>query len=270
MNGSCPLSADLLALALGDDIGSRKALHVRGCEACRGELVRLRDAVDQLRASAVAASDPATECLGDDAIASLADGVSVDSETTLAHLVACGRCRRRLAAVSRLINDEAVTGEVRALLVASGGQAGRRHPSGRAVTLVAMASAAAVAALLFLPRNSVTPPLPPEGTAPVDRERAITTTAAPPIVGPAGITAEDDSLRWTGVPHADRYEVRVFDREGTLVWNPQTRDTVLAIPPALLGSRHTTYLWMVRARTGWDRWVQSEWSDLTTGPTGRR
>lgn len=74
-----------------------------------------------------------------------------------------------------------------------------------------------------------------------------------------------DSLRWTSVPYADRYQVLVFDREGSLVWEPQTTDTTAALP-ARLAAAPGTHLWKVEARTGWDRWVASEWARFTVRP----
>lgn len=267
MNGRCPSPTDLVVRLLGDGgEGRRVGRHVEECASCRRELEHLRHAAAALRASALAAPDPSTSCLDEDAISRLAEGRPAHSEATLAHLLGCSRCRRRLVAVRQLLGDPAVTAEVRRISGPFSGHGGR---PGRAIIVMALATAAGVTALLLIPRSALTPPS--HDAAPsLEREGAITTTAAPRILGPAGPAAPGDSLRWTSVPHADRYEVGVFDREGTVVWNPETRDTILPIPEPLFGSGTTTYLWRVKARTGFDRWVASEWADLTTSPAGRR
>jgi len=125
-------------------------------------------------------------------------------------------------------------------------------------------AALAVAAALLGPAADPGP-VTAAGEASRHRESAITTTLAPRIAGPIGPATLADSLRWTSVPHADRYQVSVFDREGTLAWESQTRDTSLPLP-ARLRRAASMYLWKVEARTGWDRWVVSEWEQFTIGP----
>jgi hypothetical protein len=72
------------------------------------------------------------------------------------------------------------------------------------------------------------------------------------------------------VPYADRYEIRVFDRSGDLVWSVVSTDTSEAIPVHLQEGPRSKYLGKVEARTGWDRWVASEWTELTIGVEGSR
>ena len=131
------------------------------------------------------------------------------------------------------------------------------------VEATGLAALAAAAALLG-PAADLRPATVP-GEASRHRESAITTTLAPQIAGPIGPATLADSLRWTSVPHADRYQVSVFDREGTLVWESQTRDTSLRLPARLRRAAASLYLWKVEARTGWDRWVASEWEQFTIG-----
>jgi hypothetical protein len=260
---------------MGDDApGARVTRHMRTCDACRTELMRLRQSAAALRARAVAGPRPLTRCLSDDEISVLAengrteDGHHPDA-AALDHLAACARCCQRLAAVTRLLKDERVAAELLRLEAAAGTSAHGRF--GLATTVAAATLAAAVLAMVFvLPRIASTPAYRTAAPVTDHRESAITTTVAPRIVGPFGIAAASDSLRWTSVPHADRYAVRMFDREGTLVWNPETSDTVLAIPPHNIHNGVTTYLWKVEARTSWDRWVASEWADLTIGAKNRR
>jgi hypothetical protein len=59
--------------------------------------------------------------------------------------------------------------------------------------------------------------------------------------------------------------VIVFDAAGTLHWDVSTRDTVLALPRSLPRFGRAMYWSRVEARTGWDRWVESEWTSFTVG-----
>jgi hypothetical protein len=262
----CPAPADLLA-ALDDAAPAAITRHTRDCSDCRDELIQLRAAASAVLASAMQVPKPSSPCLGSDPIADLAGGRSegVDA-ATLDHLATCERCCHQLGSLAQLLGDAGVAAELRRLEGSADWRIRRRHGVASAVTAAALA-AAAVLAVVLVPPSTVTVPIGGSDEAGrVHRESVITTTVPPRIVGPAGIAGPTDSLRWTRVPHADRYQVRVFDRDGTLVWNPSTSDTVLGIPAHLIGRSPTTYLWTVEARTGWERWVASEWADLTIQP----
>jgi hypothetical protein len=262
----CPAPADLVA-ALDDAAPAEITRHTHDCSDCRDELIQLRAAASAVLASAMEMPQPSSPCCGEDRIADLAEGRpdGVDA-ATLDHLATCERCCHQLGSLAQLLGDAGVAAELRRLEESTDWRARRRHGIASAVTAAALAAAAALA-IVSLPPRTVTVPLGVSDDAVrVHRESAITTTVPPRIVGPAGIAGPADSLRWTRVPHADRYQVRVFDRDGTLVWNPSTSDTVLAIPAHLIGRSPTTYLWTVEARTGWERWVASEWADLTIQP----
>ena len=263
----CPPPENLVALAL-DEAGllGYAGRHVRSCEACLSEFARLRSAANGVRASAAMRPAPSSPCLNENELARLLDRDLAPTDGRAAHLLACGRCSRRFASATGLMNQSSVAAELRHLEMP--GRSGRRGlaTSAAAATL----AAAALAAAVLLPRGAATPLTRLDPAVAIHRERAITTTVAPRIVGPAAIAGPSDSLRWTSVPHADRYEVRVFDREGTLVWNPITSDTVLPMSAHMFGGESRTYLWKVEARTGWDRFVASEWSDLTLSGNGIR
>ncbi len=92
--------------------------------------------------------------------------------------------------------------------------------------------------------------------------RAGTLTTMPP---PSLAVPIADSVRWPSVPLADRYRVTVFDAAGTLLLDASTRDTVVALPASLRRLWPATYWSRVEARTGWDRWVESEWASFTVG-----
>jgi hypothetical protein len=127
-------------------------------------------------------------------------------------------------------------------------------------------AAAVLAGVLLRPDGVPVPSALHENASPPHRESAITTTIAPRILGPVGPAAAADSLVWTRVPNADRYRIRVFERDGTLAWDDHTRDTSVAIPRHLGGATANAYLWKVEARTGWDRWVGSQWQELEIRP----
>ena len=82
----------------------------------------------------------------------------------------------------------------------------------------------------------------------------------PRIVSPAA-AAPGDSLRWTDVPQAEGYRVRIWDEDGRVVWTSETRSTAVILPAQLHPGLQ--YMWDVSARTGWDRWVSSDLAELT-------
>lgn len=100
------------------------------------------------------------------------------------------------------------------------------------------------------------------GLSDIHRESSITTTVAPRTLSPANAAQPADSLRWTSVPTADLYRVRVWDTEGTVVFSGESARTSLGVPNGLRPG--TSYLWEVAARTGWDRWVSSDFVEFRT------
>lgn len=266
MKTTCPGSAELLALALGGgDPSDAVAHHVGHCVSCRHEVEQLLGVADALRAAPPPhdAAAPGA-CLDETAIAALIDHVDPERDrTALAHLASCGRCRMQLADTARLVRDPSVALEIERV------EPARRRTPGVARAAVALV-AASLAGLLLWPRI-----VNDRGNAASDgaimRERAITTTAAPSIAGPIGPAGPADSLRWTSVPRADLYRITIWNREGTVVWEGRTRDTVMALPDTLARMRGVPLLWDVKARTGWDRWVASDLVEFTVrGAEGAR
>lgn len=98
------------------------------------------------------------------------------------------------------------------------------------------------------------------GRARTHRAGTLTTTPPPSLAVPIA-----DSVRWTSVPLADRYRVIVYDAAGTVLLDASTRDTAVGLPAGLGRAGPATYWSRVEARTGWDRWVQSEWASFTVG-----
>jgi hypothetical protein len=264
---NCPGPADLVELAIRDGCQRGRPLiaaHVRSCAFCTAQVRSLRDTAAELRRGATSGAAGARRCLTHEEIASTADGAGGDDGgERLAHLASCEACRGRLAALLRLVADDSVIVEL-ARLEAPAGGAARGRPTRPYLAAAAVLAAAVLAAVLVRPQTALTPPgTDPDGSR-LHRESAITTTVAPRVLGPAGPAAAADSLVWTSVPHADRYRVRIFERDGTLRWDEQTSDTTLAMPAHLIDAGPNAYLWQVQARTGWDRWVASDWHDLVT------
>lgn len=215
------------------------------------------------------AADPSRSgsCLDDGGISAVLDGTAgAERDGAIAHLATCPSCRHRLATVSRLLRDEGITRE-RQHLESAG------HRRRWRIVAVAVGAAASLAGAFVaggLLRSGPDTGSGNDGAESTHRDGVITSTVAPRILSPASPTATTDSLRWTSVPYADRYQVLVFDREGTLVWEPQVTDTAVALPTQLAGASGT-YIWKVEARTGWDRWVASEWARFTVhAPGGSR
>jgi hypothetical protein len=185
---------------------------------------------------------PTAACLDDDTIGALAEGTLDDIGRAAAfrHLAECPRCRSVVASVARVLGDPAIGREVTAL------RAARR----RLLRLAIPAAAAALVLLIAMPsrRADVAP----------HRAPTITALSSPVPVSPAGIVAGADLLRWSSVSGADRYRTTLFDDAGTVVYETQTADTVVALPNSIQLTPRRSYLWKVEARTGWGRWSASD------------
>lgn len=197
-----------------------------------------------------------TEHLDDDVIATLAERTDdTDYREAIAHLSECAECRARLVAVTQLLDDDAVASEIEALDPSVRRIAARRSSPARWAAITTLAAAAVVTIVIARPNKSPSPAVIPSAT----REATVTTTAPPRIISAVDISASD-SLRWTSVRGADLYRVQVWDREGNVVFTTDTKDTTLLLPAPMI--RGGSYLWEVRARTGWDRWASSDFLEM--------
>jgi putative zinc finger protein len=156
-----------------------------------------------------------------------------------AHLADCDACRMEVAEVARLV---------------------RARPSSRRWYLPVGAVAAAALLLLILRpgQDRVEPP--------DYREPVITTTIAPVAIAPRGAITTAERLIWSSVPHADRYQVAVFDDTGRVLWETQTSDTATVIPDRIRFQTGAPYHWKVKAQTSWNRWVSSDLVEFSIGP----
>jgi len=204
------------------------------------------------------------DCLDDASIAAVVEGrVFEGREKALSHVSQCAFCRYRVAALARVAQDPAVKKEIDLLEP-------QRHPAmsprvGWKFFATAGLAAAAAAVILIEPAGTLRERFSPRTE--VHREAAITTTESPRIISPSG-TGAADVLRWTSVPEADMYRVRIWNQSGDVIWSGETRDTVVAIPSQI--QRGVSYLWEVNARTGWDRWTSSEFVEFKIGSSESR
>jgi hypothetical protein len=195
-------------------------------------------------------------CLDDDAIAALAEGFSEGGapQGDLEHLAGCASCRARVAAVSRLLRNEEVAGELRRLEVGDGAGGSRRW-------LRTAAGLAAAAALVLVVRSISLSHRPGFQL----REEPVTLIAAPVPIEPIGTVARVDSLSWHTVARATQYRVTLFRQDGSTAWDTSTADTVVALPPEARPAPGAVYYWKVEARTDWNRWTASELIEIRIG-----
>lgn len=256
MTESHPEQAELLRFAIVDTSVETDTIsrHLAGCARCRTVVDVLRTQANVLRLAPAPAMRATESCLDTDSIAAIADG-TVDSThiaVLLAHLLDCARCREEVASVARLLEAPDVKRE--------GDRLSELPARRRRRRFIAVAAAAGLAAGLFfllLPASS-------RVAKPQYREESLTGAAAPRLVSPVGDATALDAFQWTSVPRADRYRITVFTREGSVLWEAQTRDTAIALPDIVRSAPNDTILWRVDAHVGWeDRWAASDFAILT-------
>ena len=191
------------------------------------------------------------ECLDDGTLAALADGTidPVKREAVLPHLANCPRCRSAVASVARALADSAVAREIEAV-----GGGGRRRFYRIALPL---AAAAVLVLVLAWPRHA-NDGGPPHRDPPAD-------ASAPVPISPIGVVANAPTLLWTAVVGADRYRVTLSDAAGRVLYDAQLADTVVALPDSIVLVSGRSYVWIVEARTGFDRWSTSRLVEFSIG-----
>jgi len=229
------------------------ARHVEDCAICRAEVEALQEAGGLLRGTGVLDRRTETpECPDEFVIAEFVDGrlAPKGRAPVVAHLLTCARCRALVKAASDLAAHE----------VTPVGQAQRRRLRW---TLPVGLAAAAVLVLLLLPRGH-------DDSLPGLREPTVTSTIAPSPITPApgASVARVDSLVWSNVPGAERYRVRLYDREGSVLWSVETTDTSAALPDSLGLQLRVPYFWRIEAQAEWMRWTASDLVSFRI--TGRR
>jgi anti-sigma factor RsiW len=177
-------------------------------------------------------------------VAAFLDGALPPSDRArvIEHLADCQPCRAEVVEVARLLRS-------------------RPRPGRWYLPLGVAAAAAAVALLVLWPR----PPEQPAGPGNY-REPPVTTTVAPVVIAPKGMSPSPRELVWSGVPHAERYRLTVFDDTGRVLWETQAGDTAVQLPESIRLHPGQPYFWKVEAQTGWNRWVSSDLVEFTLGP----
>lgn len=182
------------------------------------------------------------DCLDDIAIAGLVDGTldAARREAVLPHLASCARCRAAVASVARALGDSGVARETATV------EGNRR---GRFIRIAVPLAAAAVLLLVFVwPR-----------TTEDGRHRGPPPVANAPVpIAPVGVVASASPLQWTAVAGADRYRVTLSDASGRVLYEAQITDTVATLPDSIVLESGRSYVWLVEARTGFDRWAASQ------------
>jgi anti-sigma factor RsiW len=171
-----------------------------------------------------------------------AERAAIDS-----HLAQCAECRLEVVDVTRMVR---VARQRRRWIVAA--------------PLASLAAAAAMLILFIPPRRAHDSP-----TA-LLREPAVTTTVVPALRIPRGAVAVLRAMTWSSVPHADRYRVTVFDRNGSVEWHAQSADTTVLVPDTVRIARGVPYYWKVDARIEMGRWVSSGLTPFTLDRTPSR
>jgi hypothetical protein len=176
-------------------------------------------------------------------IAGYVDGaLAAEARATIdAHLATCADCRSEVAEVSRIL---------------------RTAPARRRVSRRVWIPAAAAAALALY---WVAPRALREYGQPQHRDDVVTPTFAPRVIAPVGPVERVSGLIWSSVPGGDRYRVRLFDADGTVLWERELTDTAAAIPDSIVLRPREPYYWRVEAHSGFDRRAESELAEFRIG-----
>ena len=265
MPTNCPDDLTLLSFAMGPAGDPRAdahiAAHIERCTSCLGTVVRHRELAAGVRRTTREANDVRGECLDEMAIAALAEGSSTDDErvAATAHLVTCASCRSQLTELRAALDDGAIT----VALPRTGTPRRLRSAFVRGVSAAGLA-AAAVLAFAIVPNRARN-----EDAAPM-RDETGALVVAPVTVAPVDVVFGAPVFRWSSVPRANGYRVRVFDAEGVVVWETRTSDTTAVLPSPSTLHRDVRYPWKVEARTDFDRWVGSALTEFQLSADGVR
>lgn len=185
------------------------------------------------------------ECMTDEMIVAFADGAvrARDRIRWVKHLSSCRRCQRNLGSLARALNDPDVASAV-----------SKNWMGIPRMLAVAVPAAAAVVLFVFL----TTGPDRQHISNPQHRAPILTAAVAPVGLSPSGTVSRLAQLEWSGVPRADLYRVTLFDTNGRVLFESNAEDTSVALPDSVGLVPSQRYLWQVKARTGFDRWVSSD------------
>lgn len=191
------------------------------------------------------------DCLDEAALVALAwGGTDHRTSTNIDHVAGCEYCRRRLSDIVRLAHDPTIKHEIEALEPPR--RITTRRFTRRTLIFGTLAAAAAVAVLIS--------PFQSMKNRELRREAGNPSAVAPRIISSAELRSRNERLRWSSAPHADLYRVRIWNQNGDVVWSTETTDTLVSVPGVIQSG--VRYMWVVDARTAWDRWVSSDLVEL--------
>jgi hypothetical protein len=180
-----------------------------------------------------------------------------ETEAFESHYLTCERCQNevRLALAIREALPEVREAGLHAPAESEVSVISRRLKVGAAA---ALAVAAVLAGLLLIPPAQLD-----RESAPAQRDEATGVEVAPSLGPPVGLVVSVEMFEWSQVPAADLYRITVYDAEGAVVWEAETRDTLITPPDSTEFEPDARYVWTVAARVGFDRWLSSELVDFT-------
>lgn len=181
-------------------------------------------------------------------VAAYVDGKLRARSQVQAHLAECADCRAEWVEVARIVRT------------LPGVRSSLRVPR------AAWMTAAAAASLVLLVTRPWSANDPAESG---HRDGVVTTIVAPQPVAPEGVLESVRVFIWSAVPLAQDYRVRLFDHEGTVIWQKETADTLAALPTSIGLRSGVQYYWRVEARTGFDRQAASDLVEFTISPNSR-
>ena len=160
------------------------------------------------------------------------------------HLSVCADCRDEVSDAARII----------ATLPTS--RSARRN------ALIAVAGIAALLLIFLVPRSA-------RNIADIQHRGVTTQTGQPTIIAPSGAVTAADVFTWSAVPNVTRYDLRVSDSTGSVVWTAQTADTVASRPRDIQLVTGNPYYWRVEARTTAGRSEESELVEFSIRKRGQ-
>jgi hypothetical protein len=256
-----PMALVLYVCEPGARAAETVARHLIQCPSCADEVRRLGLVRGALGAAEMGA-EGGPECPEDDLLAALAAGeLQVGSRSDLmVHLSSCRSCRATVASLSTALADPAV----------AAAKTAADRPWGRRLTRLAVPAAAAVLLIAVLGRqgDDARPSAKDVHLSEPSPHRApVTQVFSDPVpLSPRGVGDRPVWLRWTAVAQADLYRVTLYQSDGQTLYQRELRDTATAVPDSIRLIPGSSYFWRVEARTGWDRWVASEWEQFTIAP----
>lgn len=184
-----------------------------------------------------------------------------------AHLDSCVRCQSELALFREISREESSTGEAEAAMWIAGELQRRNNVVAFRPKTWRVAYAIAAALVLLIGA----------GTWMQMREPSIDAPAGPgtyrsarlEIMEPAGdLPQAPNELRWTAVPNATRYHVRILEVDATPVWSADTAQSHITLPPDVIAqfAPGKSLLWEVEAFRGKESLASSQTQTVRVTP----